>query len=323
MSKIALMLVCAMVTPTTTSGIVSTSNTMTNTKVESKVDKEVSKPSDSQKDTLAPVAPVEIEGKITQVTESKGGIMALVEGKGVNSEVKLLIDNKTEIVNEKGEKLYTKDLKEGIKVKAYYGPAVTRSLPPMSVAEKIVVMDEKLGAVEIEGKIAEIKESKGGIMTLIKGKGVNSEVNLVIDNKTEVVNEKGKKLSIKDLKKGITVKAFYGPIVTASLPPVSTAQKIVVMQKKELFPIQGNILNIRTNKESHMIHIKGEKLSETGLNQIILNINKDTKIVNVEGKELSINDLKEGTEVRAYYGPMLTRSLPPIGTAKKVVVFQK
>lgn len=231
MGKIALMLLCAMVTPSATLGIVSTSNTITNTKVESKVDKEVSKPSDLEKDTLAPV---EIEGKITEVTESKGGIMALVEGKGVNSEVKLVIDNKTEVVNEKGEKLATKDLKEGIKVKAYYGPAVTFSLPPMSVA-----------------------------------------------------------------------------------------QKIVVMEKKELFPIQGSILDIRANKESHMIHIKGKKSNQTGLNEIILNINKDTKIVNVEGEKLSINDLKEGTEVRAYYGPMLTRSLPAIGTAKKVVVFEK
>lgn len=320
MSKIALMLVCAMVTPSATSGIVSTSNTITNTKVESKVDKEVSKPTDSQKDKLAPV---EIEGKIAKITESKGGIMALVEGKGVNREVKLVIDNKTEIVNEKGQKLSTKDLKEGIKVNAYYGPAVTRSLPPMSVAQKIVVMDEKLGAVEIQGKIAEVKESKDGIMALIEGKGVNRQVNLVIDNKTEVVNEKGKKLSIKDLKKGVTVKASYGPAVTASLPPISAAQKIVVMEKKELFPIQGSILDIRVSEESHMIHIKGKKLNQTGLNEIILNVNTDTKIVNVAGKELSINDLKEGTEVRAYYGPKLTRSLPPIGTAKKVVVFEK
>lgn len=231
MSKIALMLLCAMVTPSATAGMVSTSNTITNTKVESKVDKEVDNPSDSQKDTLA--------------------------------------------------------------------------------------------HVEIEGKIAEITESKAGIMALVQGKGVNREVKLVIDNKTEVVNEKGEKLSIKDLKNGITVKAFYGQTATASLPPISAAQKIVVMDKKEIFPIQGSILDIRVNKESHMIHIKGEKANQTGLNEIILNVNKDTKIVNVEGKELTINDLKEGAEVRAYYGPMLTRSLPPIGTAKKVVIFQK
>ncbi|MCY6354648.1 hypothetical protein [Clostridium sp. ZS2-4] len=317
MSKIALMLLCSMVAPS--AGMGNTTGNITNTKVEAKVDKEVNKPSHSEKDKLAPV---EIEGKIAKVTESKGGIMALVQGKGVNSEVKLLIDNKTEIVNEKGEKLSIKDLKEGIKVKGYYGPAVTFSLPPMSVSQKIVVMEEKLENIEIQGKIAEITESKGGIMAFVQGKGVNSEVNLVIDNKTEIVNQKGEKLSIKDLKKGTAVKAFYGPIVTASLPPVSTAQKIVVMDKKELLPIQGSILDIKVNEESHMIHIKSKKSDKAGLNEIILNVNKDTKIVTVSGKELSINDLKEGTEVRAYYGPKLTRSLPPIGTAEKVFVFE-
>ena len=52
----------------------------------------------------------------------------------------------------------------------------------------------------------------------------------------------------------------------------------------------------------------------------MLNIAKDTLIVNHEGETVKAEELTKGAKVIGFYSPMLTRSLPPIGTAWKVVV---
>ncbi|MCY6371455.1 hypothetical protein [Clostridium ganghwense] len=323
MSKIALMLLLTITAPSATSGAVNMSNTVTKTKVESKVDKELSKPSNSQKDKLAPI---EIEGKITNISESKGGIMALVKGSGVNTEVKLVIDKKTEIVNQEGKKLDIKDLKDGIKVKAYYGPAATFSLPPISTAKKIIVMQEEEFCTTL-GKILNVSNNKNNISVHVKGdKSYNAgldEIILNISEKTEIVNEIGEKVSLEDLKEGVKVKAFYGPAVTLSIPAMSTAKKIIVIQHEDLCVTSGEILNVRDSKNNIAVHVKGKRLDNVGLDEIVLNVSEKTEIVNQKGEKLSIKDLKEGTKVKGYYGPAVTCSLPAMSSAKKIIIVQE
>ncbi|MNC22425.1 Protease inhibitor precursor [compost metagenome] len=55
----------------------------------------------------------------------------------------------------------------------------------------------------------------------------------------------------------------------------------------------------------------------------MLRLTKDTAVINENGEAVSPADLIQGAEVIGFYGPLLTRSLPPTGTAMKVVLETK
>ncbi|MNW63771.1 Protease inhibitor precursor [compost metagenome] len=118
-------------------------------------------------------------------------------------------------------------------------------------------------------------------------------------------------------------------MMTKSLPPQTPTYKVTVLdtaaetatQPKELFGTSGTIehVNMKDGTVSQ-IEIKGTRLAETAPDQVILNVNKETSLVNQRGEIVKAEQLTEGAKVMGFYSPMLTRSLPPIGTAWKVVV---
>jgi hypothetical protein len=61
-------------------------------------------------------------------------------------------------------------------------------------------------------------------------------------------------------------------------------------------------------------------LSEISQSEIVLRVAADTVLVNGKGEAVEIGSLVKGAKVIGFYGPMMTKSLPPIGTAVKVVV---
>jgi 3-dehydroquinate synthase class II len=67
--------------------------------------------------------------------------------------------------------------------------------------------------------------------------------------------------------------------------------------------------------------IKGDKLSDTSFETIVLNISSTTAIVGTkDNQKIAVSELKKGDKVYAFYGSILTASLPPIGQASKIVV---
>lgn len=51
-----------------------------------------------------------------------------------------------------------------------------------------------------------------------------------------------------------------------------------------------------------------------------LDIYDDVKIVTEDNKELNFADLEKGMKVEAFHSLLVTRSLPPISPAKKIIV---
>ena len=80
----------------------------------------------------------------------------------------------------------------------------------------------------------------------------------------------------------------------------------------------GSVKSIQQGKNGMIAMVEGEGQYQ----QIKFNVGEQTKIVTVEGDELSTNDIKEGTRLEVFYGPRMTRSLPPMATAKKIVVLK-
>jgi hypothetical protein len=274
------------------------------------------------------------EDKEDKEDKSRKEIMAVMESE---IDTNLIISKKTKIIDsETGKVVSYKDIKKGVRVLAYYD-VTSRSIPPIATPEKIIILSSKqdkelsVTATGLINDINIIQESKNEIMISIKGEkyenNIYSDMNFIINAKTEIISEKsGKKLTIDAIKNDAKVKVYYNGILSKSLPPIGVAKKIVISDAEYEMGIMGTVDNvyISQDKKENRIEIKGEKLGESGFDNIILNISEKTKIVDFKtGKELKVDDIKKDSKVVAYYSGKVTRSLPPIGFAEKIVVIKQ
>jgi len=115
------------------------------------------------------------------------------------------------------------------------------------------------------------------------------------------------------LKANLRIEATFGPIMTMSLPPVTTAEKIVVLG--DSVKAEGQIASV----EEDQVHVDVKSDKKVG-NDIILTITKDTNIVDVYGQKVELSELKKGDKVVGYHSHIMTRSLPAQSHAEMIVV---
>ncbi|MGE5704603.1 MAG: copper amine oxidase N-terminal domain-containing protein, partial [Clostridia bacterium] len=187
----------------------------------------------------------------------------------------------------------------------------------------ISISNEQLEAAPIkQGTITEIRQDKQGGEINING--FLYGIRLAINDQTEIVTTDNKKLAFADLKPGMVVEATHASIMTMSIPPLSSAFKIVVKETApELLATMGEISEIRTNEDGSktLSILKGQGLNSNGYESVVLHLSADTKLINAkDNSELDADQLKQGQRVIAFYGPMMTRSMPPQGGAVKILV---
>lgn len=165
-----------------------------------------------------------MNGTVKGIQQGKDGIIALVEGEGQYKEIKFNIGVQTKVVTMEGDILWSDDIKEGTRLEVFYGPKMTRSLPPIAIAEKVVVQD----TICKMGEVTKISTTKNGHSINVS---VSKDAIIYhISKNIEIVDAFGKKLSIEDIKEGTKIKALSGLAMTMSLPPQTTAKKIIVVE---------------------------------------------------------------------------------------------
>ncbi|MGN7359607.1 peptidase [Paenibacillus sp. SAF-054] len=264
-----------------------------------------------------------IDGTVSEVRD--GSI--LVKGKdlynGNEDSIILHFAEKATILDQDGKAIEAGAIKEGMSVKAFYGPAVAMSLPPQSTTNYIRVnSSNETGEGEVGNELhagteGVITSTEGGKVTLIgkpheKG-GVNYVI-LTVDDKTQIVDEDGNALTKDALKTGLHADVSYGDIMTMIYPAQTHADKLVV-KKAESVKIEGTIASFESTSKDQVYVNVGSDDSKT--NDVILNISKDTQIIDDLGGE---GALRAGTKIVAYHSPIMTRSLPGITNAEVVIV---
>lgn len=180
-----------------------------------------------QNDKYIYVADVALyKGKIEKITKTKDGISILVN-KGdtdnrlpeslifhINENTKLNIDEK--------------NLKIGDNLDIFYSGAVTRSLPGQATAIAINVTKPIKEEYLYEGEIKKVIDSKFGTMISVVSKNKDSNFEEIIFNINS--NTKLKNGSSSDLKIGSKIKVVYGPVMTMSLPPQTSALSVEVLK---------------------------------------------------------------------------------------------
>ncbi|MWV45904.1 peptidase [Paenibacillus sp. HJL G12] len=270
-------------------------------------------------------------GQITDFVNDKTGKFITVTGRGLaptdQSQIILSITKDTKIVDAKGKTVALKTIMDEKKVvKAFYGPNITKSLPARGTALTLVVQDQSFTA--IDGTVSEVMD--GGI--LVKGTDIynanEDSIILHFADKATILDQDGKTIAAKDIKAGMSVKAFYGPAVAMSLPPQATTNYIRVNTNNETGEGEGEVGHelaagtdgIITSTTDGKITVIGKTHEKGGVNYVILSVDDKTQIVDEGGKALTKDALKSGIHVDASYSDIMTMIYPAQTHASKIVV---
>ncbi|MGE7920758.1 peptidase [Viridibacillus sp. NPDC093762] len=255
-----------------------------------------------------------INGTISEVNES--GIV--VEGIDIytmhKDKIVLHFADKAQILDQNGKAIKVSAIKSGMTVKAFYGPAVTMSIPAQSTTDYVVVNLATEKAVGTNGIITNVSDEKFTVIGNPMKKGGVDYVILSVDENTQIVNQAGKSLTLESLKSDVRVEAYYGEMMTTIYPAQTHADKIVV-KELEQNKVEGTIVSSNsTTKDQLYINVGSD---QTTNNDVILNILKDTKVISLLGLG---TELRAGMKISAYHSPMMTKSLPGITNAEIVIV---
>lgn len=264
-------------------------------------------------------------GQITDFVNDKTGKFITVTGRGLapsdQSQIILSITKDTKIIDSKGKTVALKTIIDNKKVvKAFYDGSITRSLPPIGKALTLVVQDQSF--VGIDGKVSEVID--GGIV--VKGTDIYSSaedtVILRFAAKAQILDQNGKLIEASAIEPGMSVKAFYGPEVTSSLPPQSTTNfvKVDTSSTGAVHEDSPGTDGIITNIEDNRITVVGNPMEKGGTDYVILSIDDKTQIVDQDGEALTQTSLKNNIHIDAYYGEVMAMSFPAQTHADKIVV---
>lgn len=182
-----------------------------------------------------------------------------------------------------------------------------------------------------QATIKEVNEKNNQVTILPAGKEDKLENYKILNvgPETKFSYEKTKPVvKIGDLKEGMKVKVIQAPFETASIPPQTTAYKIIVLQ--DVVGEETVDSNITIKKatikdiDDQRITILPEGKANKRENYIVLNIGKETKMAHeLLKKVVTLDDLEEGMTIKVTHSPVMLKSLPPQTAALEVIVLKE
>ncbi|MBP1988504.1 copper amine oxidase N-terminal domain-containing protein [Paenibacillus eucommiae] len=186
-----------------------------------------------------------------------------------------------------------------------------------------ITLEEQQKSIKSAGVITAINHAEDYPSIHIQGVGPDGIV-LNLEKDTPIQMLDGTKLSLSDLHIGLTVEAEHSMVTTLSLPPQTPTYKITVLDPKkqaDLLGTAGEIEEVRIDDDGNTSFlIKGTGLNDQSQSEIVLQLTDETSLINKDGKSIEKSALVKGTKVIGFYNPTMTKSLPPIGKAYKIVV---
>lgn len=132
------------------------------------------------------------------------------------------------------------DLKENMKVKVVQAAFETASIPAQTTAYEIIILEDVVEQEQVEDqdvviKKATIKDIDDQKVTILPEGKADKHENYIILNigkKTKIVHQSLNELiTLNDLEEGMTIKVIHSPILLESLPPQTSAIKVIVLKE--------------------------------------------------------------------------------------------
>jgi len=243
-------------------------------------------------------------------TEVKGifnsKIKVVIEGKGPSDITPLIVDGTAylpvrEMGNTFGLNVTWNEQESRIDIQQMKPPADVQSL---------------------DGIVLDVQEGKDGVRYVdVLNQGadaVNAIVRLVVPADFKVTDNKSETHDASVLKAGMKIEATHSLAMTKSIPPQAKAESIKIVH--ELGMTEGTIQSVQST--DHGLTIKVSDKADDPTAGVVLHVSKDTKLMSgvIGGEAIDPDQLKQGMKVKAYYGPVMTMSLPPQSAAQAIFV---
>ncbi len=194
-------------------------------------------------------------------------------------------------------------LPEGAELEIEYGLAMTMSIPPQTTAIKIIPPAIETADDSVPGTIVKFKslESDEDGQYIIVEDEVHGDVIARITDETKISG-----IVLSDLAEGNTISVEYGPAMTMSIPPQTTAVSVGLPYVETIDSAEFSGTITEQNIEAGQIVI-----DENGTARA-LNVDDGTKITHgLDKRVYKIDDLTVGTKITGVRETAETRSIPP------------
>jgi len=182
-------------------------------------------------------------------------------------------------------------------------------------------IDEVADYLRTNGVIVDVAKTDSGQYRIeVIGHSPSNWIILYADAETVLTDAEGKPFAAENLKAGMQLTAEYGPIVALSYPGQSHAATIQVGQQRLV--TEESVVAVENTDDGWRVMLGEQKDGEDAVS-VVLNAGKETMLVNREGQPVEWTDIKAGSKVRAYYGPFMTKSLPPQSPAHVIVLLDQ
>lgn len=136
--------------------------------------------------------------------------------------VTLIVSRDTIIQDRSGRNMHLSDLQEGMKVDAEFSSAMTFSTPPQSRAYRIVVVNRNAIPNITVGTVLSVDPRNSFLYTGNANHSL-SQMRFVITNSTSILDRNGRRIQLRDIRKGQRVRVEHATFQTPSIPPQTTA----------------------------------------------------------------------------------------------------
>ena len=168
---------------------------------------------------------INIDNRTAYVTISYG---VLGDFNTINMEiVTLIVGRDTVIMDQLGQSMSIRDLREGMRVDAVFSAVMTRSIPPQSRAYRITVISDMQSSFN-EGRVLEVDPANRFLYTGIPF-DIMSQTRFVVTDATTIRDRRGRIIRLRDLSPGDFVRVEHANFMTMSIPPQTTAYDIQVL----------------------------------------------------------------------------------------------
>lgn len=154
----------------------------------------------------------------------------LVQNNMIQVEVlQLNISQDTVIINQLGEALCLCDLRPGMRIDAIFSAAMTRSIPPQSMAFQIIVKTEApLATSMTEDRVIGI-DTRNQLLYTGNQNDPNDQMRFAVSKDTIILDRDGNPIPLRAIQPGQRVQIEHATFQTASIPPQTTAFRIQIL----------------------------------------------------------------------------------------------
>jgi len=147
----------------------------------------------------------------------------------VHMEIVTLVVNRDTIIRDQfGQTLSFSDLREGMVVDAEFSGAMTRSIPPQSIAFRITVINQNSNSQITEGRVLSVDTNNNFFLTG-NPNDIYSQMRFVVSDSTVIRDRRGRQIRLRDLRPGEFVRVEHANFQTMSIPPQTTAFNVQVL----------------------------------------------------------------------------------------------